>query len=164
MEFNNNDDDGGDGDDDNGNDTDNGNDNDKDNDSDSNNDNETIDENNSRCLNELWKRMSKVEVGLNDQERKRINIALSRHFPDMSVKQIRKIRNKPGYKSLLSNAFQDCAALRHPENSESSGLPAFDGHEGIDKNIVSLDSRVKLKQFVIERYDSTGKRRALLIS
>ena len=47
---------------------------------------ETIEENNSRCFNELWKRMSKDEVGLNDQERKRINIALSGHFPDMSVK------------------------------------------------------------------------------
>ena len=64
----------------------------------------------------------------------------------MSVKQIRKIRNKPGYKSLLSNAIQDSVALRHPENSESSEMPpASDGQEGIDNNTISLDSHLDSK-------------------
>ena len=97
--------------------------------------------------------MSEAEVGLNDQERKRINIALSRHFPDISVRRLRRTRNKPGYKNLLSNAFQGSVASKHPETQNLEISPIADQPEGIDNSSsVILDSAVELKQFVIERY------------
>ena len=68
---------------------------------------------------------------------------LSRHFSDMCLKQIRRIRNKPGYKSLLSNAFQDSVALRQPENLSSGIPPASGGQEGIDSSLLRQSGKTE---------------------
>ena len=63
----------------------------------------------------------------------------------MTAAQIRRIRNKPGYKRLLSNLLLRPLIDDHPAPRQMRISPVQS--EG------PIDSSIKLKQFVIERYD-----------
>ena len=52
-----------------------------------------------------WVQIAGVEWKLNSHEKKKINLALNRHLPNISVENIRKIRNKPQYLNTFYNNF-----------------------------------------------------------
>lgn len=70
-------------------------------------------------------------------------MSLTRYFPDMTAAQIRRIRNKPGYKRLLSNLLLRSLIVDHPAPRHMRISPIQS--EG------PIESSIKLKQFVIER-------------
>ena len=70
-------------------------------------------------------------------------MSLTRYFPDMTETQIR-IRNKPGYKRLLRNPLLRPLIIDHPASHQLRISPV--------QSEDPVDSSIKLKQFVIERY------------
>ena len=93
-----------------------------------------------------WVLIAEAEWKLNSHEKKQINLALNRHLPNKPVENIRKIRNKPQYRTFYNDfIFKRTAESSKPTTTLLNHTPNL--HE-----VENVESDTHLKQFVIGNY------------